>query len=310
MKDIYNDINNELRDLILDDNQLIVLNEEEYSLYKNFIETNKNGKVSGDIFGERIKNKEYFLYNLFSPFFYKERFITFLKLKEFKMMIAFGEDYEETKIVLNDYVYIMNFEQNWYPVFKSISKFLNKHYEFNLKPEIHRSKVFIKRSFETSEEEIVLVSNNFNFKIPDISIFKSRHFGKWKKYVSFDEKILCPAKYIENNDYNKSYILKSLKEHGLGMDAFVPGMKFTESEVKKYILPGFLKTKNNFIFGDKESFFLKFIETQNHLNDDTVIDIINQLNHNNSFIKRLKSSKKIANRYSHRPSIILFIHVL
>jgi hypothetical protein len=310
MKDIYNDINNELKDLILDDNQLTVLNEEEYKLYKNFIETNKNGKVNGDIFGKRIMNKEYFLYNLFSPFFYNERFITFLKIKEFKMMISFGDDYEETKVVINDYIYIVNFEQNWYPIFKSISKFLNKHYEFKLKPEIHRSKVFIKRDFETSEEEILLVSNKFNFKVPDVSIFKSRNFGKWKKYVSFDETILCPARYTENNDQNRLYILRSLKEHGLGMDAFVPGMKFTETEVKRYIIPSFSKNKNIFMFGDKESFFLKFIETQNHLSDDTIIDIINQLTQNNSFVKKLKNSKRIANKYSNRPSITLFIHVL
>jgi hypothetical protein len=310
MKDIYNDIDNELKNLILDDDQLIVLTEKEYNVYKGFIKTNNNGRIDGNIFGERIKDKDYFLHNLFSPFFYDERFITFLKIKDFKMRIAFGDEYEETTIVLDDYIYIVDFEQNWYPLFKSITKLLNKHYEFNLKPEIQRNKVFIKADFESSEEEILLIPNKFNFKVPDVSIFKSRSFGKWKRYVSFDEKILCPAKYIENNDHNRLYILKSLKEYGLGMDAFVPGMKFNEQEVKKYIMPGFLKTKNNFMFGDKESFFLKFIETQNHLSDDTIIDIINQLSHNNSFVKKLKNSKKIANKYKDRSAIILFIHVL
>jgi hypothetical protein len=310
---MYEDIDDELKNLLLNNENITAITDEEYEKFKEFVESDvKNKKFNINVFGERLAKKEETLNHLLENFFFNESFVYFSKVKDFIFRIALSNgynDYEEIKISLDSYVNFLSFQDNWYSVAKNIVEFLNKHYGYKINLKTQMNSIMIEYLNETSLIRHIFIPKKFKFKIDDLNSVITIKKTKWLSYMSFNDLVIAPAKFIENNDVNKKFILKLIKTNGVGLNALIPGIKFTELEVKKYIVPTLNKNKTR-ILEDIEEFFVKFIETQNHLEDETIMSILTQLNQNKIFIKMLKKNKTIRKAYAHRPTIALFIEIL
>jgi hypothetical protein len=309
----YKDVNNELKNMLLNNEGMTAITDEEYEKIKDFIESDvKNKKFNVDVFGERLAEKEETLNHLLNNFFFNESFIYFSRVKDFIFRVSLDNgynDYEEIMISLDSHVNFLSFQDNWYALAKDIIKFLNKHYGYKMNLKAHRNNIMIEYWKQTSLIAYMFIPKRFNFKISDLNSLITIRKSKWLSYMSFNDLLVAPAKFIENNERNKKFILKLMKSNGVGLNAIVPGIKFTESEVKKYIIPA-LNILNSRIIEDLEDFFIKFIETQNHLKDETIMKILTHLNQNKLFIKMIKKNKKIRKIYANRPTIELFIEIL
>lgn len=307
----YEDPSNILREMLLSSEAILSLTEDEFEKYSNFINERKRNKIfTTDMFGERLSLRTNTLYNLISPFFFKERFINYTKANKLLVRIAGKNSYEDISITFKEPLYIFNFMNMSGPhVLTAVLKYLKISYKefakINLLSEIYQ----ISDECPENTRDSIFVRSTFGFKIKDISFMvRTNKRSRYSKYIHFDEILSCPSRFIENNDTNKKNILSVVKRHGLGVSAFVKGMKFTEQEIKKVMIPAISKTRNTFLYStNKETVFVKLIETQSHMSDELVMEIIGKLSNNQYFMKKLKKSKKVAKAYLNRPIITLFM---
>lgn len=311
LSEIYRDTDNKLRDMLLEEDYLVVITKEEFELYKSFIESDgKEIMFDPNCFGDRIRNKEHMIHSMLSPFFYDERFTIFERVKDISLKISFdGNSYETTTISLNEHLYISDFDSNWNSIFSLIVKYLNNNHGFKINAKRMQNKASVLKDPSTSSQEEIFIPKSFVFKVEDISILTYQYHGKWRSYMSFDDLLMCPAKFIANNEKNKKILLSIMKHNGLGMDFFVSGMVYSENEIRKYVLPNIIKSKQRLLFSEDIQFIMKLLLTQSHMSDELIFDIIEAKASDSKFITALKNNKMILNRYKNRPSVLLFITV-
>jgi hypothetical protein len=309
----YKDIDNKLKEELLKNVNIDCFEKHEIDLIEVFTTSvERNKKFKQDQFGDRIMKRDYLLFSILEYFFFKSRFIEFVKTDTFIIKIAGLKEYEEFKIVMNEPVYLISNNGNIEyisSVKRCIVDYLNK--EHNLS--INQGLDYVLSTDKLSTEEaIIMIPKNFKFKISDVSFLNSgRPTNRYLKYLNFDEILMCPAEFIENNDVNKKQILQMIKKHGIGLNIFVKGLKYNNYEVEKYIIPSIKKTTNSLsTIYSKEKIFVRFIETQSHLDDDILINFISQLNYNKIFMKKIKNSKRIKTIYSNRPTMLLFMMII
>jgi hypothetical protein len=309
----YRDTNNILKNDLLKDLNIDCFEKSEIDSIEMFITSKEKGKkFKQDQFGSRIMSRDYLLFSILDYFFFKSRFMEFVKTNTFIVKIAGVEDYEEFKVTMNDPVYLIanNGNIEYIPMIKRcIVDYLNREHGLS----INQSVDYVLSTEKSNTEEVILmIPQRFKFKISDVSFLNSgKPTNRYLKYLNFDEILMCPAEFIENNDTNRKQILQMIKKHGIGLNIFIKGLKYTSHEVEKYIIPSIKKTTNSLsTLYSKEKVFVRFLETQSHLSDDVLIDFISHLNHNKIFMKKIKNSKRIKTVYKNRPTMLLFMMVV
>jgi hypothetical protein len=310
----YKDIDGDLLKVILAEDKGIVLSEKEFLNYKSFVENDDKSKYFfPEIISDRISQRYNILIGLFEPFFFKKQLVSFTKVKKFILSIVQSDILETVEIELNENIYIEMRQDGSFPeMLNTMVKFLKN--KINLEIKNKNMKLYKASNLNTFGKTYninLVIKSNFIFRIKDISfLIKRNKDGFMNKYMGLDEVIFAPSKFIEANESNKEKMLILSKKYGLGTALFGKGFKYTENEIRKVIIPALSKTKNSFLFLNRDKVFMKLVLTQHHIPEEMTIDIINRLKNNGEFVSKLKKSKMIRKIYNDRPAILLFIDML
>jgi hypothetical protein len=310
----YKDEDKELLKTILAEDKGIVLSEKEFLNYKNFIE-DKNGRkyFTPEVISERLAKRNNILIGLLEPFFFSKQLISFTKVRKFMLSIVQSDVLETFEIELTENIYIETRQDGSFPeMLTTIVRFLKNKINFHIKNK--NMKLYKSSNLNTFGKTYninLLIKSNFAFKIRDISFLLERgRDGFMSKYMGLDEVVFAPSKFIEYNELNKAKMLKLAKKHGVGKVLFGKGFNYTENEMRKLIIPALSKTKNSFLFMNRDRVFMKLVLTQHHIPEEMTIDIINKLKTTSEFVSRLKRSKMIKRIYKDKPAVLLFIDML
>jgi hypothetical protein len=309
----YKDDSGELLKIMMEEDAVLILNKEEFVNYKNFIESKISRKYfSPSNISTRISEKNNIIINLLEPMFFDRRIINFTKLKKFMLSIVEKDNLTTMEVELSEDVYMETRPDGAFSeLIRTFIKFFKEKQIFEVKDK--SIKIWKNSSLVVLGKTMnipVIVPFDISFKIKDIQFLFRKRDRFMSKYMGLDEIVFAPSRFIDPNDHNKKLMLSMVKKNGLGMCLFAKGFEYTEKEVRDFMVPAVTKTRNSFLFYNKDKIFFKLILTQSKLSDDIIIDIINRLKTNKEFVEKIKSSKKIRKIYKDRAAILLFIDML